>query len=131
MNEKSDSRPWHFIRHNKANRYPRRIVCFDTEARIKVTSKFERQTFRLAVASYDQLDSETLEPIQSEQQGFMEPGHLWEWIASKTKSKTRTVVFAHNLSYDMRISDALRILYSLGFELSFLTLDSNRTVARF
>jgi len=131
MNEKSDSRPWHFIRHNKANRYPRRIICFDTEARIKVTSKFERQTFRLAVASYDQLDSETLEPIQSEQQGFMEPGHLWEWIASKTKSKTRTVVFAHNLSYDMRISDALRILYSLGFELSFLTLDSNRTVARF
>jgi hypothetical protein len=61
----------------------------------------------------------------------MEPGHLWEWVASKCKSKTRVVIFAHNLSYDMRISDALRILYGLGFELAFLTLDSNRTVARF
>ena len=126
-----DSRPWHFIRPNEANRYPRRIICFDTEARIRTNTKFERQTFRLAYASYDQLDGQTLEPIKSEQSAFFEPEHLWEWAAGKCKSKSRTIVFAHNLSYDMRISDALRILYGLGFELTFLTLDSNRTVARF
>jgi hypothetical protein len=126
-----DSQPWHFIRRNHANRYPRRIICFDTEARIRTTKKFERQTFRLAVASYDQIDYASLQPIKSEHQVFFQPEHLWEWVSSKVKSRGRLIVFAHNLSYDMRISDALRILYGLGFELTFLTLDSNRTVARF
>lgn len=130
MNTSTD-RPWHFIRPNEANRYPRRIICFDSEARIRETSKYERQTFRLAVASYDVISGETLLPVKSEQSVFMEPLHLWEWVTARTKSKTRTVVFAHNLSYDLRITDGLRLLHSLGWELTFLTLDTNRTVARF
>jgi hypothetical protein len=131
MAEITPNQPWHFIRPNEANRYPRRIICFDTEACIKETHKFERQTFRIAVASYDIIDKVTKEPSKSEVKAFVEPELLWEWISSKCKSKSRTVVFAHNLSYDLRISDALRILYQLGFELTFLTLDTNRTVARF
>ena len=123
--------PWHFIRPNEANRYPRRIVCLDTEARIRETRKYERQTFRLAVASFDLIDPATMEPRKSELTTVFEPEHLWEWITAKCKSKSRTVCFAHNLSYDLRISDGLRILHSLGWELTFLTLDTNRTVARF
>src|SRR6516165_11608251 len=131
MSGNTDSRPWHFIRPNHANRYPRRIVCFDTEANIRTSKQYEKQTFKLAVASFDQLDPDTLEAVKSEQMAFVEPLPLWEWIASKATVRRRVIVFAHNLSYDMRISDALRILYGLGFELTFLTLDSNRTVARF
>ena len=123
--------PWHMLRHNAANRYPRRIICFDTEARIHEYKTFERQSFRLAAASYDRMLPGSLDVTDSEQMVFMEPAHLWEWITSKTKPKTRTVCFAHNLAYDLRISDGLRLLPGFGFKLEFITLDSNRCVARF
>lgn len=123
--------PWHFIRPNEANRYPRRIICFDTEARIEETKTVQKQTFRVACASFDLIDRSTLEPTKSETAVFWEPLHLWEWIDGHCKTKSRTVVFAHNLSYDLRISDCLRILPALGWSLSFLSIDSNRCVARF
>lgn len=119
------------LRHNAANRYPRRIICFDTEARILERKTYERQTFRLAAASYDRILPGSLEPADTERMVFFEPEHLWEWITGKTKPKARTVCFAHNLAYDLRISDGLRLLPRFGFKLEFLTLDSNRCVARF
>lgn len=122
---------WHFIRPNEANRYPRRIVCFDTEAIITETRKYERQRFRLAAASFDLFKGMDQVPSKSETTVVFEPQHLWEWIDARIKSKSRTVVFAHNLAYDLRLSDAFRCLYALGYDLAFFTLDSNRCVARF
>jgi hypothetical protein len=122
---------WHFIRPNEANRYPRRIVCFDTEALQKETSKYERQTFRLAAVSFDLFRAGQSEPVKSETSVEFEPESLWQWIDARCKSKSRTVVFAHNLSYDLRLSDAFRILYALGWRPAFFAIDSNRCVARY
>lgn len=129
MSAPSDS--WHFIRPNEANRYPRRVICFDTEAIITERRSYERQTFRIAVASYDLFRGGDPAPVKSEITVEYEPAHLWEWVDARCKSKSRTVCFAQNLAYDLRLSDALRILPRLGWEPTFLTVDSNRCVARF
>ena len=31
---------------------------------------------------------------------------LWEWIDQRCQKRARTVLVAHNLAYDLRISDA-------------------------
>lgn len=122
--------PWHYLRQNDALRYPRRIICFDSEAKIAKNAKGERHTFRCAVASFDVIDKETRESKRNENGEFDNPTALWEWICSYAARRERTVVYAHNLSYDLRICEAFTVLPALGFKLDFLTMDTMRCVAR-
>lgn len=123
--------PWHFIRRNEANRYPRRIITLDCEAMIQETKSGERQTFRLAVASFDLINQADLQSAKTEWESFDDAESLWSWVEKHCKTKSRTVLVAHNLSYDLRISDGMRILQARGWELAFLALDSSRCCARF
>lgn len=60
----------------------------------------------------------------AEKQAFTNPEDLWAWVTDFCKPKTRTVVWAHNLSYDLRISRAMDILPSLGWRLDWCNLGS-------
>lgn len=122
--------PWHYLRPNDALRYPRRHICLDTEAIVKRTARGEKHTFRCAVASFDRIDSGTLEPASSERHTFTDTASVWEFLTSKAVAKERTIVWAHNLAYDLRVSAAFDHLPAMGWQLAFLTLDSQRCVAR-
>lgn len=123
--------PWHYLRTNASVRYPRRIVCLDSEASIRERKTGSTHTLRLAAASFDQLDPEGGPPIKTERTVTFEAGELWEWITARTKSKSRTVVFAHNLGYDLRLTDGIGQLERLGWERMFLAIDGIRTCARY
>lgn len=56
---------------------------------------------------------------------FSEPYDFWVWVTDFCKAETRTVVTAHNLGYDIRISRALEILPMLGWRLEWSNLDKN------
>jgi hypothetical protein len=120
------SRRPHWYRPNEANRYPRRIVCLDSEAVKQLDGTAERHRLRLAFATFDVLDRETLEPKRSEESGFVDAAELWEWVDARTTVNERTVVFAHNLAYDLRLTRALEELPRLGWELDTFSLDSYR-----
>lgn len=122
--------PWHYLRKNDASRYPRRIICFDSEAKIAKNAKGERHTFRCAVASFDLIDKETHEPTKSEMEDFASPEELWAWVCGKAARRERTIVYAHNLGYDLRICQAFTILPNRGWSLDFLTMDTMRCVSR-
>jgi hypothetical protein len=122
--------PWHYLRPNDALRYPRRVIVFDTEARITETKRGQKHRFRCAAASFDRIDKATLEPARTERQSFTTPQALWEWVTAKAVRKERTFVFAHNLAYDLRVGRAFELLPAGGWTLPFLTLDTQRCVAR-
>lgn len=120
----------HWLKLNEANRYPRRIVTLDTESRVEQLARAERHTFRLAVAAADLIDAETRAPAKTEWLRTDDPVELWRFVDGWTRANGRTVVFAHNLGYDLRVADALRILPELGWELRAFSLDQYRCWAR-
>jgi hypothetical protein len=62
---------------------------------------------------------------RAESQTFSSPLNLWQWISDYTRKGERTVVMAHNLGHDVRISECLSILPQLGFTLEWCNLDRN------
>lgn len=121
----------HWLRQNAATSYPRRIVCLDSESHAAFDGTSERHTFRNACATYDRINRETKAAEAHERAHFETPQNLWKWIDNKTPQKARTVVFAHNLGFDLRITRALELLPLLGWELRAISLDNYRCWARF
>lgn len=125
------SRADHWLRQNAALRTPRRLIVFDSEATTELGVRAEQHRFRLACASYDELD-EAARPLgEQERADFDDPLALWEWVASHTNRSHRLVVFAHNLSYDLRLTGALDHLPALGFEPTRVALNEHSCWARF
>lgn len=127
----NNGRVAHWLPPNEANRFPRRIITFDTESRVQFTKTRERHRFRCAVASADVISRETLAPVKTTWCETYEPAELWQFVDGFTRTNARTVVFAHNLGFDLRVGDALRILPELGWELQAMSIDGYRCWARF
>jgi DNA polymerase type B, organellar and viral len=113
----------HWVKHNQQERMPSRMVAFDTESRSRRDRKVESQSWRMACAIRWRTDLSTGD--RAESGVFLDPAHLWSWVASFCRSGTRTVVWCHNLGYDCRISQVFTILPELGFRLEWCNLDRN------
>lgn len=107
----------HWVRPNAAARMPRRVVTLDSEAVIDFDGQTQTQTFRCAVAAFDLLDTEAQPTAKTEWLSTESTGDLWKWIDQRTSTQHRTVVFAHKLDYDLRLTCALTELPALGWEL--------------
>lgn len=106
----------HYVKHNAITRVPRAYVYLDTEAQRTEHPTREVQSFRLGVAAFDARSKDHVGWQPREWCRSTEYATLWEWITSKCRSKARTVLVAHNLSYDLRISHAFTELPRLGWE---------------
>lgn len=118
-----NDRAAHWIKLNHQNRIPKRWVVFDTESKSSYDGIIETQTWRTGYAIRWREDLKTGDKAESE--NFGNARSLWEWVTDYCKPHTRTVVFAHNLGYDVRIADILAILPRLGWELEWCNLDRN------
>ena len=102
---------------------PPRMVALDTESRSKRTGKAETQTWRVGCAIRWRTD--LVASDHAEAAVFDDALSLWRWIDSYCRKETRTVVWAHNLGHDVRITSAMTILPSLGFEMEWCNLSQN------
>lgn len=115
--------PAHWVRHNAVTRVPRNFIYLDSEARRDLRPGGELQTFRLAVASHDRRRHDRDKWVDRETEAFLDTRALWEWVDGRTQARARTVLVAHNLAYDVRITAALSTLPSLGWSLKNCRLD--------
>lgn len=113
----------HWVRLNHQERIPKRWVVFDTEARGNISGDTEQQTWTMGAAIRWRTDLKTGD--HSEAATFANAKELWQWVDDFTRPGTRTVVLAHNLGYDVRISDVLSLLPALGYRLEWCNLDAN------
>lgn len=113
----------HWIKENRQERMPPRMVAFDTESRSRRTGKAETQTWRVGCAIRWRNDLRTGD--HAEGRVFEKPENMWAWVSGFCRKETRTVAWAHNLGHDLRISQALTILPRLGFTLEWCNLDRN------
>lgn len=113
----------HYVRHNKVTRVPRSFVYLDSEATRTPAPRGEVQTFRCAVAAHDRRRHDKDVWAEREWGTFTTPAELWAWIDARTQARARCVVVAHNLAYDLRITDAFTELPALGWTLGPIRLD--------
>jgi len=98
-------------------------VAFDTETFTVKEGKVATQTWRMGAAVRWREDLKNGKAQESEV--FDTPLAFWEWVTDYCRSGRRTVAIAHNISFDVRISNALNILPSLGWVLDWCNLDRN------
>ncbi len=105
----------HYVTKNHTTRLPRAYVYLDTEARRDVRGKREVQTFRLGVIAHDRKRKNGDGWHEREWLRATDIGTLWAGIVSCCRPRTRTVLVAHNLGYDLRVSGAFTQLPDRGF----------------
>lgn len=113
----------HWIKQNHQERMPPRMVAFDTEAISRYEGDKEIQEWRVGCAIRWRTD--LVANDHREARVFCRPLDFWRWVSDYCRKGTRTVVWAHNLGYDVRTSDMFTILPQLGFHLEWCNLDRN------
>jgi len=112
----------HWIRGNATSRLPNRFIFLDSEATETITGYTKIQTWRLAVTAFDHREKRGAPWQETHWQDHTTPESLWTYIDSCTKRKARTVLFAHNLAYDLRITQAFHHLGRLGWGIHRLSV---------
>lgn len=111
----------HYIRPNHTARIPERFIILDAEAHRHKDSRGEVQSWALAVATFLTW-SKTGTLVQTTSR-FDTPAELWQAVSEFTRVGRRTVLYAHNLNYDLRITQALSILPQLQWTMRDMRLD--------
>jgi hypothetical protein len=114
--------PPHYIRENKAARVPHRLVIIDSEAISDRRVSDEVQQWRCGAAMFVHWTNRGYR--HEEIREYWRPQDLWADVAEFTKKRERTVLYAHNLPYDMRITNALTWLPRCGFTLTTIRIAS-------
>lgn len=121
----------HYLRHNKAERSPTRIVCLDTESTDTPSTRGRLHRFRCGVATFDLRTPERdLTTPKDEITVAGDVDELWDRITSWTRKDHRTWLFAHNLGFDLTVSQAFRALPARGWELKQLSTTSRAPIVR-
>lgn len=107
----------HWVRRNETSRAPNRWIWLDTEANVAEHDGGNVQTWRLGVTAADWLNEKRRTWQGPEWQRHETPADLWAYVDGFTRASMRTVVMAHNMGYDVRISQAIPQLQTLGWEL--------------
>lgn len=105
----------HYVTPNHQTRVPRAFLYLDTEAHRVRDGRREVQTFRLGVCAFDAMRKDRSGWKEREWVSADTTDGLWAWITDRCRRKARTVLVAHNLAYDLRISNAFEHLPELGW----------------
>lgn len=113
--------PAHYIRENKNANVPKRVVTIAVEA-VESTSRGQKYlTWRCGAAVF--LHWTRNGTAIRETRTYLGTADMWADIANFTKVKHRTVVYAHNVPYVMRISQALQRIPDLNFNVEAIRVN--------
>lgn len=112
--------PAHWIRRNEKANVPSRLIVIDTIPRRSRVDDIESQSWWFGVVSFNHWTRHGRH-IQ-EFRKYTDTELMWKEIGEFTRPKRRTVLYSHNLPYDLRIADGLRGLSRLAFKLESIRL---------
>lgn len=113
------------MRANETTRLPRRHIFLDTEALRRRTRTFEDQQWRCGHAIFYQARKGA--KGREYEHAYSDAVQLWTDIDNFTTEKARTILWTHNVGYDLRVSDGLRHLARRGWELESHNLGTRST----
>lgn len=111
----------HWIRPNDSEAMPSRVIVIDTEARTDRAGGTEVQSWRLGCGRFYWWTRDG--NIRFTEHDWKTPADMWADITAFCRDKKRTILYAHNLAYDIRISQALTTLPGLGWEMAAIRIE--------
>lgn len=120
----------HYLTPLLTTRIPRCHFAFDCETQAEHKGGRYSHRWVCGAAAEGRLDDEGYwghdYPIS-----FTTPEHLWAYITGQRRDGKSMVVWAHNLSFDLRVSEALRWLPVYGYTLEAVVLEKTASWASF
>ena len=121
----------HRIKDNKKCEIPYHLLFFDTETRQKDIGNGDLQHFlKLGVALYwrrrPDRGKDTLKWCR-----FTKSSQFWDFVEEVVPSKSRLIIIAHNLDFDMGIVKGFKALETRGYEPTKLIIDNRRQIWKF
>lgn len=111
-------------------RYPKRIIVFDTEAfRGEIKDGIEVQTYRLGVMRFVKL-SKTLDILEDETEYIYDGKALQCAIEQYSRKDACLYVYAHNIKYDLQLSGILTGFLEDGWKIKTFVMDDPPTFIR-
>lgn len=114
----------HRIKENKTTELPQNCIWFDTETipfQIAPGETGQRLDFGWGCFQSKRSNGKWTEPVW---QRFTKPIQFLKWIESRTREKTRTYIFAHNLHFETAVLNCFYHLPKLGWENSRMIVES-------
>lgn len=105
----------HLIKATQTSVVPTRVVALDTESVRTKEAGFDVQRWRLGATAAAHFDSHSEKWSRPRLIRHATPESLWMAVAGEARPEQRTIVIAHNLSYDLRISRGLELTSAMGF----------------
>lgn len=121
----------HLLKGNLTSESPHSCVWFDTETdafRISSTETGQRLRFGWACWQRTLPDSSWSEPLWER---FTSPSEFLSWLEGRTRPKTRTYVFAHNLHFETVVLNLFKLFPERGWKLGRAILESPPVILSF
>lgn len=110
-----ETRAWHNVKPNEMTRVPQRHVFIDTESYSERHHGTETQSWRCGVGIYAIRSRDG--QYTTDDRDYRDPETLWRDVSDFASRTGRTIVWAHNVGYDVRIARVFEILPTLGWSL--------------
>jgi hypothetical protein len=110
-----EDRAWHYLKANETTRVPRSVIVVDTEARRARRRWGHEQSWRCGVAWFHRARKGRA-AIESTRE-YLDPRTLWTDVSDHCRRRGRTILYMHNVGYDVRVADAFTILPEQGWKL--------------
>lgn len=118
----------HYIRENKNANVPRRMVVFNCVAREDKQGDSTIHTWRAGVAIFTHWTRAGIRHVSEE--SYETPEQMWAAIGDFTRPKSRTVAYAHNLPYQLRVSRCLGVLPAINFRMEAIRVSDSGSWSR-
>lgn len=118
-----EKRAPHYLTRLSSSSRPRRYLYVDTETFARDDVSHETHTFRIASAITERWSKRLGEWIRSDPVHFEDATTLWQFVSKFSIKSNRTVMWCHNLGFDLRISDAFDILPELGWRFDVVRMN--------
>ena len=112
----------HYLTPLRTDRIPAFHIAFDCETKAEKNLGRFAHRWVCGAAALGQLD-DVGEFAHDYPIAFHTPRSMWEWITEQRIDGRLIVVWAHNLSFDLRVSEALRWLPEFGYALEAIVLE--------
>lgn len=120
-----------YIERNHLTRMPQRFIYLDSEAQQTKRGRKRIQSYRLSVAALDRRTDNAGTWAEREWASFTSVADQWEWITEQCRPDARTVLVAHKLDYDLRLTDGLRQLTERGWNAEWIRVGERSTMGTF
>ena len=121
----------HILKDSKSTTNPQHVVFFDTETYEQPLNDTESEhKFRLGVACYWRIRSDR-DDDQFTWQNASDPADIWAFIFAHTGQRRNLFVVAHNVAFDVKVTQGFDRLRGEGYTLKKMILNGTTNIWKF